>query len=135
MANLIFILSTLVLLVAFFLLTQYEARSGRRLFALRRERLDVQVQRMQFVVTHVDFGSFLREEAFRLAGRIGHDVAHVSLRAVRAVERGLTRFVRYLRAQHNVDVKTGDNTREFVKTLSDFKGRLKETMPEVSEIQ
>lgn len=132
MANLIFILVTLALLVGFFMLTGYEARRGVRFYAPLRARLDGTVARIEFIVTHVNFGEFIRDELRHLAGRIGHDVAHLSLLVVRAVERLLTRLVRHLRTHPEVDTAPRETAREFVKTLSDFKDGLKATHPDIS---
>ena len=134
MVPLIFILSTVILLVGFFVLSQHEVRRGTRVFALERNRLDEYTGRVTFILEHVNFGSFLREEINRLAHRVAHDVAHLSLVAVRATERFLTNIVRYLRARRAVDLTPRENAREFVKTLSDFKEQLKETPPEIPDI-
>ena len=77
----------------------------------------------------------MRDEILHLASRIGHDIAHFSLLVVRAVERLLTRLVRRLRAQPEIDTAPRETAREFVKTLSDFKDNLKATHPEIHEIQ
>jgi len=135
MVYLLFILATIALLGGFFALTQYEARRGARLFAEKRARLDRNIERVAFIIEHVDLGAYLRDEVRHLVGRISHDIAHLSLLAVRAVERLLTRLVRYLRSRHAVRTLPRENVREFVKTLSDFKGTLKATHPEVSDIQ
>ena len=133
MAPLIFILITFVLLAGFFALTSYEVRRGVRVFAEQRARLDHNVERIEFVLQHVDLGSFIRDEIRRLIARVSHDIAHLSLQAVRATERLLTRAVRYLRSRHTVnDTAPRENVREFVKTLSDFKGQLKS--PEIPEL-
>ncbi len=134
MAYLIFILSTFALLVGFFVLSGYEARRGVRVFAPERARLDENVERAEFILAHVDLAAFLREECHRLAGRIAHDVAHLSLQTVRSVERFLTRLVRRLRVQRAIDSEPRESTREFVKTLSDFKGHLEITHPEVPDV-
>jgi len=134
MAYLVFILGTLTLFVGFFALTYYEARRGVRVFATERTRLDAQVARAQFILEHVDLGAFLRDEVRRVAGRIGHDVAHLSLQMVRAIERVLTRLVRYLRSRNEVDLTPHESARPFVKSLSDFKDRLKASRPEVPEV-
>lgn len=135
MAHLVFILIALALLVGFFALTEYETRRGMRLFARERARLDRNVEHAELILQHVDLAAFLRDEVRRFAGRLGHDIAHLSLQAVRATERILTRLVRHLRSRHAVDVAPRTNAREFVKTLSDFKGKLKATHPEVGDIQ
>ncbi len=135
MANLLFILTTLVLLLGFFVLVGYEERRGIRVFASARMRLDQQVVRLAFIFAHVDFGAFFLDEIHRFAVRFGHDVAHLSLLVVRAIERLLTRTIRHLRTQRAVDAVPRENARGYVKTLSDFKGRLKATPSEVPDIQ
>lgn len=134
MANLIFILTTFVLLIGFFALVGYEERRGARFFAVLRMRFDQNVERMEFILTHVDFGAFFLDEMRRIAIRLGHDIAHFSLLAVRAAERLLTRAVRYFRTRHAVDTVPRESARGYVKTLSDFKDRLKATHPEISDI-
>ena len=134
MASLIFILVTLGLLVGFFVLSGYEERKGARVLARGRTRLDETAERFTFIVTHVDFSSFLREEIQRASRRFVHTIAHLSLQAVRAVERFLTQIVRYLRTKHAVDVTPRENTREFVRTLSDFKEHLEANRPEVPDV-
>lgn len=135
MEHLIFILITLALLVGFSALTSYEARRGARFFALHRERLDHTVGRIEFIIANVNLGEFLRDEIRHLASRVSHDIAHFSLLAVRAVERLLTRLVRHMRAQPEIDTSPRENAREFVKTLSDFKDNLKATHPEITDIK
>lgn len=132
---LIFILVTSALLGGFFVLTAYEARRSVRLFSSQRARLDRNVERVEFVLGHVDLGAFLRDEVRRLISRGGHGLAHLSLQAVRATERFLTRLVRRLRSRQEETIAPRESTREFVKTLSDFKNNLKETRPEISDIQ
>jgi hypothetical protein len=131
---LVLVLTSIMLLVGFYALTWYETGRGARLFAPHRERLDKSIGRVEFIIKHVDLKAFAREEARRLVTQAGHAVAHMSLQGVRGVERGLTRVVRHLRARHGVEVKPVGETREFVKTLSDFKDRLKDTMPEVPSV-
>lgn len=135
MAYLLFILITLALLTGFFALTRYEARRGARFFEPQRAHLDRSVARGEFILQHVDFGAFLRAEVYRAANRAGHEIAHLSLQGVRAVERLLTRLVRHLRTQRVPEDTPRVSAREFVKTLSDFKGRLRETRPEVPDIR
>ncbi len=132
---LIFIFVSLALLGGFLVLTDYETRRGIRFFAQERARLDRNVERIEFVLAHVDLGVFLRDEVRRLAGRLGHDIAHISLQSVRATERLLTRLVMHLRSRHDINTTPRESTRAFVKTLSDFKSRLKATHPEISDIQ
>jgi hypothetical protein len=135
MMNLVFILVALALLAGFFALIEYEVRRGVRLFAEKRARLDRNVERVEFVLQHVDLSAFTRDEVRRIVGRVSHDIAHLSLQVVRAAERLLTRLVRHLRSRHTIDTAPRESTRAFVKTLSDFKDRLKKTHPEVGDIQ
>ena len=134
MAYLIFILVSFALLIGFFALTQYEERRGMRFFAARRERFDRQVARVEFILEHVDLAAFLREEMRRAVSLTSHAIANISLQTVRAVERLLTRLVRYLRTTHAVEVAPRESSRPFVKTLSDFKDRLKATRPEIPSV-
>jgi len=135
-APLIFILVTLGLLVGFFILTETEARRGTRFLASKRAHLDKSVEHIEFILEHVNLSVFLRDEVRRLAARVSHDIAHLSLQAVRATERLLTRLVMHLRSHRAVvDTAPRENVREFVKTLSDFKSGLKATHPEVREIE
>lgn len=134
MAYLISILLSLALVIGFYLLTCYEVRSGVRFLATYRVRLDKKVKSIEFIFEHVDFNAFFREETRRILVRGGHAIAHHSLKGVRAVEHLLTRLVRHLRTRHAVDTTPGENTREFVKTLADFKDRLKQSQPEVVEV-
>jgi hypothetical protein len=133
-ANLIFLVVSLVLLVGFFLLTGFEARRGTRLYAPGRARFDTAVARAEFILTNVNLGVFLRDEIRHLAARVGHDVVHVSLQTVRSAERLLTRLMRRLRSHPEVDTAPRETAREFVKVLSEFKGNLKATHPEIPDI-
>ncbi|MBI2025743.1 hypothetical protein HYT04_03080 [Candidatus Kaiserbacteria bacterium] len=134
MIYLIFILASLALLVGFFALTRYEARRGVRFYSAHRDRLDRAVERIVFISEHVNFAEFLRDEVRYFAGRVGHGVAHFSLIGVRSIERLLTDLVRRLRNHPEIDTAPRETAREFVKTLSDFKGSLNATHPEISDI-
>ena len=135
MTYLVSIFVALALLAGFFALTWYESRRGTRVLADSRAHLDAYVERIEFVMHHVDFAAFLRTEVRSLVRRAGHEITHASLQAVRAVERLLTRAAKHLRVQHPIDAAPRESAREFVKTLSDFKVQLKTTRPEISEIQ
>ncbi len=134
MAYLIFILIALALLAGFFLLSDYETRRSARIFARERASFDEQVERAEFILANVDLAAFLREEFHRIAGRIAHDTAHFSLQTVRSIERFLTRLVKRLRVHREIASVSRESSREFVKTLSDFKDHLKETPPEIPDI-
>lgn len=136
MAHLVFILVSLALLVGFLVLTWYEVERGVRLFARERTRLDQRIEQIELILTHVDFGRFLRAELQRLAEIIGHTIAQLSLQLVRTVERLLTRLVRHLRMRGAAEpAAPRESVREFVKTLSDFKSELEATRPDIREIQ
>ncbi|MFZ1075616.1 MAG: hypothetical protein WAN50_04555 [Minisyncoccia bacterium] len=135
MAYLISILLSLALLIGFFALTWFEERRGARVFAEERTRFDQTIARIEFIWNHVDFGAFVKDEVHRFATSIGHDTVQFTLHTVRSIERVLTRLARYFRAQRAaVDVVPRESSRTFVKTLNDFKGRLKATHPKVSDI-
>jgi len=127
MVSLIFMFVALGLLAGFFALTHYEARRGVRVFARARTDLDQKVARAEFILSHVDFAAFARDEMRRAGTLIGHTTVHISLQTVRAAERILTRLVRHFHAQKEVDAAPRETARPFVKTLADFKGRLNAT--------
>ena len=136
MAHLIFIIVSLALLVGFYFLVWYEKAHAVRALARERAHLDRQVERIAFIIAHVNLGAFLKEETGRIVARVGHDVAQFSLLVVRAVERLLTRLVRYLRIRRmNDDRAPRESAREFVRTLADFKGHLEATRPEMPPLQ
>ncbi len=135
MAYLIILLISLGFLVGFLVLTEYEMRRGVRVCSVQRQWIDEHAERAEFLFQHVDLSGFVRSEIERVVARVGHDLVHLSLQVVRAVERLLTRAVRYLRSRHATDEAPREQAREFVKTLADFKGSLKATHPEVSDIK
>lgn len=130
MTSLILILASLFLATGFGVLVSYESRTGVRFFGVYRKQLDVRVERVSFILTHIDFAAFVREEGKHLITRVGHDVVHVVLQSVRAVERLLTRVVRALRARREQrEEAPRETSRAFVKTLSEFKGDLETNRP------
>ncbi|MHB0865897.1 MAG: hypothetical protein ACYC1Y_03295 [Minisyncoccota bacterium] len=135
MTYLVLVLITFIALAGFLALVQYEARHETRLFPVQRAKLDTVVERAEFIVAHVDLNAFIREEIHRMTNTAGHTVVHLSLQIVRSVERFLTRLVRRFRARNEDSAVPRETTREFVKTLSDFKDNLKATHPDVSEIE
>ena len=129
------ILISLGLLVGYVGFLALESRRGARFFESRRTRLDQAVGQGMFVLTHVDFAGFVREEAMRFAHRLTHDMAHLSLTSIRILERLLTRLVRYLRARSTNAYTPQESARPFVRTLSEFKGHIKATRPEMPDIR
>lgn len=127
-------LALLALLAGLFALSAYETKRGIRIFANSRTRFDERVTRIEFIFSHVDFSAFIRDLILRIEHRVAHDIVHFSLLTVRAIERFLTRTVRSLRVRHSADIVPHENAREFVRTLSDFKGHLEETRPEVPDV-
>lgn len=134
MIPLIFIIISLALLAGFMVLTKYEAKSGVRYQAEYRTRIDRHVERIEFILAHVDLGEFLHNEVRHLISQTGHSIVHVSLIVVRAVERLLTRAIRHQHANEEVTAEPVASTREYVKTLSEFKEQLDATHPEISDI-
>jgi hypothetical protein len=134
MGSLIFIITALALFGGFFALTWYETAHGVRFFAGKRSELDTQIDRIIFIWENVDLAAFAKEEAEHFLRRVGHDVAHLSLQMVRAVERSLTRLVRHFRTRQAVEEGPRETAREFVKTLSDFKDGLDAEHPAISEV-
>ena|SRR3989344_2021362 len=122
--------AALILLIGFIGLLVLEARRGARFFEVYRLRLDRLVAQGTFILEHVDLASFAREECVRLLRRTTHDLAHLGLTSIRAVERLLTRLVRRLRAAESQLVRPSqESTRAFVRTMAEFKGQLEATRP------
>ncbi len=128
------VLASITVLGGFLLLTRLEAHRGVRLFERTRVWLDTEVRRLTFIITHVDFESFTREQVRTLLIHLAHDTVHVSLLSVRAVERLLSRMVKQLRIRHGIETVTATTPRAFVKTMSDFKRELSSSQPPVPEI-
>jgi hypothetical protein len=128
------LLTSVVFFAGFLILTSYEARRGARFLAPQRTVFDTRVTRFNFILEHVDFESFAREQIRVLIAHVAHDVAHLSLISVRSVERLLTRLVRQLRTRHGIATASATAPRAFVKTMSDFKQHLITNRPPVPEI-
>ncbi len=102
MPYLIFIAVPLLVLAGFLALVSFEERRGSRIIlAGQRYRLDLTVARISFVVKHVDWGAFINDLVRTSVERATHDIAHMALVAVRALERQLTQVVRTLRARRD----------------------------------
>lgn len=110
MLYLILIAVSLILLGGFLVLVSIERKRGLRVAGALRNRLDAKVSRVAFIVQHVDWGAFVKHLVGTVFERVAHDIAHGVLRAVRFVERLLTRTVRQLRARRGmpVDVEEED---------------------------
>jgi len=134
-AHFVSILLSITLLAGFVALTQYETKHGMRFFAAKRTRLDENVERVGFIVEHVDLAAFVRDEVRHAMNWLGHAIAHLFLQAVRSAERLLTRLVRHLRTRHEDEAAPRETAREFVKTLSEFKDGLNATHPDIDSLE
>ena len=135
MIYLVVMVISVALLGGFLVLTSYETARGMRFYGAFRERLDHTATHLGFIWNTVNLAAFVRDEIRHLAERIGHDAVHLSLVVVRAIERTLTRLVRYMRTRQAATVVPRENARAFVKTLTDFKDTLNATHPEISDIK
>ncbi len=118
MPFLILVVLSFTLFGAFLLLTVLEARYGRVGVSVRA-KLDKQVTRATFIVTHVDWSAFMKHVIQTGAERVVHDTAHGTLQAIRCIERILTRLVRSLR-ERRVGVrvaKSSGQSRSLRETL------------------
>lgn len=93
--------SALILLGGFLVLTALERKRGARVFQSLRAKLDKQVGRVVFIITHVDWSAFIKHVVRTASERVAHDVVHGTLVAVRFLERLLTRAVRALRERQS----------------------------------
>ncbi len=133
MGYLVAIGAFLLLWAAFLGVTVYEKRRGARFFERVRAGLDKRVNRLLFIMEHVDFNSFIKEQARLISLKLAHDIAHLSLLVVRSSERLLTRLVKNLRSRHEVPVVEGA-PRAFVKAMTDFKQQLSTTRPSLPDL-
>ncbi len=99
MLYLILILASIGLFAAFLGLTVLEARSGTRVLASQRTKLDKIIAQYTFIAKHVDWGAFVKSALQSAFERVIHDVAQVSLICVRFLERQLTGLIRTLRTR------------------------------------
>lgn len=127
------IIAALVLVALYVAILVVEAKRGARFFERERARLDRTVRQGVFILAHVDFASFAKEQTRILARRLVHDIAHLSLGLVRAAERLLTQAVRRLRTQPPSARPSAESSRTFVRTLSEFKGQLESSRPKMPE--
>ncbi len=118
----------LLLLGSFVALTRYETESGVRVWAERRMRFDLGVERWSAFLANVDFVALFRDGVSFALHHAGHALTHASLVVVRWVERLLTRLIRFFHAREAA-LEPGESTRAFVKTLSEFKEQLRSTIP------
>lgn len=102
MLYLILIAASLILFGGFLMLASFERKRGLRAAGKLRNRLDAKVSRAVFILTHVDWGAFVRHLAGTAFERVLHDVAHFILRFVRTTERLLTRAVKGLRERRGI---------------------------------
>jgi hypothetical protein len=99
MLYLILILGSVLLFAVFLGLTIVEARSGKRMLAPQRAKLDKIIAQYTFVAKHVDWTGFIESAAQSAFERVIHDVAQAVLICVRFIERQLTGLVRTLRTR------------------------------------
>ena len=99
MLYLLLILGSITLFWAFLGLTIVEARSGSRMLARQRVKLDKIVAQYTFIAKHVDWAGFIESAVQSAFERIVHDVAQSILICVRFLERQLTSLIRSLRTR------------------------------------
>lgn len=92
---------SLALLGGFLLLTMYEGRKQTRVLGGARSAFDARIAKISFIASHVNWSEFLGEFVRTGASNVIHMLAEGTLAAVRALERLLTRIVRYLRGRRD----------------------------------
>ena len=85
------------LFFGFLALTRAEVKSGRRVMAPVRDRLDTQVEGARAQLRALDLEHTLVRTAIAGASLVAHEVAHGMLIGIRALERALTRATKHLR--------------------------------------
>lgn len=129
MTYIILILVSLVLFGGFLALASFERARGLRVAGAYRNRLDAKVSRATFIVTHVDWGAFVRHLAGTAFERVLHDIAHFVLKLVRTTERLLTRAVKGLRERRGIaaplDAEEGGKENPFAAGMQKMRAALR----------
>ncbi len=132
----VFIAISFLLLAGYIFLVAFETSSGVRMLGTTRSRLDRYVERITFLLKHVDFGSFFSHLFKDIFERVIHDVLHVALAFVRFVERFLTRGIKEIRARIAPRGVAGEEKRStFVETISYFKKTLRKSKKAPTDTQ
>ncbi len=110
------LLAAVALLSGFLFLTAREARTGSRAFPAFRSSLDAKVVSFTHAFDKVDVSATALGFTRALGKRVVHDIAHVSLAGVEALQAALHRFVERLKAREQVGAP-----RPFVEYVSKVK--------------
>lgn len=102
MALLIALLVSGLLLAGFLALTAVEAKSGRRMFAPMRAKLDAEVAHAAGVLRRADLGALFFHGLRALLEYLVREGVHAVLALVRAAERLLTGVARELRSREEM---------------------------------
>lgn len=121
-------LASVALLSGFLFLTAREARTGSRAFPSFRSSLDAKVASFTHAFDKVDVSATALGFARTLGKRVVHDVAHVSLALVEALQAALHRFVTRLKAREQAGAP-----RPFVTYVSKVKRVLRVNREERKE--
>lgn len=95
----ILVLLSGALFAGFLALTAREARTGVRMLAKSRDAFDARVQVLTATFGHIDLSAFVFHFLRDAMKRVAHDIAHVTLAFVQALERLLRRLVVRMRAR------------------------------------
>jgi|JI10StandDraft_1071094.scaffolds.fasta_scaffold432306_1 hypothetical protein len=114
-----------VLLAGFTALCKAENALNKRVFGALRRKFDKYVERIQFLLDHVDFGSFIIHLFKDMFDRFVHFILHLALSSVRFVERLLTRGLKVMRSRiAPPGIPQSQKRSTFVETMSYFKSTL-----------
>ena len=123
MIELILILVAITLFILWIALVRFEVRRGRRFFPRLRAALDGQVMQVTDHAARAEVGAVIATGTRKGLDRVLHDIAHLSLIAVRAVERVLTQTVRSLRTKRAENA--APQAPSFASNMKDFKNELR----------
>jgi len=132
----VFIGLSFILLASYVCLVAFETSSGVRVLSTTRSKLDRYVERVTFLLKHVDFGSFFSHLFKDIFERVIHDILHAALFVVRFIERILTRGIKEIRARIAPRGVPADEKRStFVETISYFKKTLRKSKKAATDTQ
>lgn len=119
----IFFLVSLLLFVGFLFLTKYEARAGTRVLAPSRASLDERTEFLFTAFKHIDASALIMHGIRDVLKKVVHDIAHLLLATVEALQKFLRRTV--VRLKEKTPLHRG-NPRAFIEHMKSAKKEYRE---------
>ena len=114
----IFFVTSRLLFVGFLLLTRHEAEVGRRMFAASRASFDEKTSFLFAAFKHIDASALIVHGIRDVLKKVVHDIAHLLLATVEALQKFLRRTV--VRLKESTPLHRG-NPRAFIEHMKSAK--------------